>query len=87
MSTESGTDAGAARRPAAGAAARSRASFAIVRRRRSPWSGLAGAAASVAQGPRVTDVQVDPAAAAAASGSRAHPHHHAVARRGRRRAR
>jgi hypothetical protein len=32
--------------------------------------GLAGAAASVAQGPRVTDVQVDPAAAAAASGSR-----------------
>lgn len=32
--------------------------------------GLAGAAASVAQGPRVTDVLVDPAAAAAASGSR-----------------
>lgn len=32
--------------------------------------GLAGAAASVAQGPRVTNVQVDPAAAAAASGSR-----------------
>ena len=32
--------------------------------------GLAGAAASVAQGPRVTDVQVDPVAAAAASGSR-----------------
>lgn len=32
--------------------------------------GLAGAAASVAQGPRVTDVQVDPAAAAEASGSR-----------------
>ncbi|MBD3943749.1 hypothetical protein IF188_18815 [Microbacterium sp. NEAU-LLC] len=32
--------------------------------------GLAGAAASVAQGPRVTDVSVDPAAAAAASGSR-----------------
>jgi hypothetical protein len=32
--------------------------------------GLAGAAASVAQGPRATDVQVDPAAAAAASGSR-----------------
>ncbi|GAA5210143.1 hypothetical protein [Microbacterium kyungheense] len=32
--------------------------------------GLAGAAASVAQGPRVTDVFVDPAAAAAASGSR-----------------
>lgn len=32
--------------------------------------GLAGAAAGVAQGPRVTDVQVDPAAAAAASGSR-----------------
>ncbi|MGA7146966.1 MAG: hypothetical protein WBX17_00560 [Microbacterium sp.] len=32
--------------------------------------GLAGAAASVAQGPRVTDVQVDPAAAVAASGSR-----------------
>jgi len=32
--------------------------------------GLAGAAASVAQGPRVTAVQVDPAAAAAASGSR-----------------
>ncbi|MFD4961140.1 hypothetical protein [Microbacterium sp. NPDC058389] len=32
--------------------------------------GLAGAAASVAQGPRVTDVYVDPAAAAAASGSR-----------------
>jgi hypothetical protein len=31
---------------------------------------LAGAAASVAQGPRVTDVSVDPAAAAAASGSR-----------------
>src|SRR5687768_10970869 len=30
----------------------------------------AGAAASVAQGPRVTDVQVDPVAAAAASGSR-----------------
>ncbi|KQZ85573.1 hypothetical protein ASD56_04460 [Microbacterium sp. Root166] len=32
--------------------------------------GLAGAAASVAQGPRVTDVQVDPAAAVSASGSR-----------------
>jgi hypothetical protein len=32
--------------------------------------GLAGATASVAQGPRVTDVSVDPAAAAAASGSR-----------------
>jgi hypothetical protein len=32
--------------------------------------GLAGAAVSVAQGPRVTDVSVDPAAAAAASGSR-----------------
>jgi len=32
--------------------------------------GLAGAAASVAQGPRVTAVDVDPAAAAAASGSR-----------------
>jgi hypothetical protein len=32
--------------------------------------GLAGAAATVAQGPRVTDVQVDPAAAAEASGSR-----------------
>ncbi|WP_127473564.1 hypothetical protein [Microbacterium sulfonylureivorans] len=32
--------------------------------------GLAGAAATVAQGPRVTDVQVDPAAAVAASGSR-----------------
>jgi len=32
--------------------------------------GLAGAAATVAQGPRVTGVQVDPAAAAAASGSR-----------------
>jgi hypothetical protein len=32
--------------------------------------GLGGAAASVAQGPRVTDVYVDPAAAAAASGSR-----------------
>jgi hypothetical protein len=32
--------------------------------------GLAGAAASVAQGPRVTDAYVDPAAAAAASGSR-----------------
>ncbi|HET8926907.1 MAG TPA: hypothetical protein VFN24_03665 [Microbacterium sp.] len=32
--------------------------------------GLAGAAASAVQGPRVTDVQVDPAAAAAASGSR-----------------
>lgn len=32
--------------------------------------GLAGAAASVAQGPRVTDASVDPAAAAAASGSR-----------------
>ncbi|WP_426322683.1 hypothetical protein [Microbacterium sp. E-13] len=32
--------------------------------------GLGGAAASVAQGPRVTDVSVDPAAAAAASGSR-----------------
>lgn len=32
--------------------------------------GLGGAAASVAQGPRVTDVFVDPAAAAAASGSR-----------------
>jgi hypothetical protein len=32
--------------------------------------GLAGAAASVAQGPRATDVQVDPAAAVAASGSR-----------------
>lgn len=32
--------------------------------------GLAGAAATVAQGPRATDVQVDPAAAAAASGSR-----------------
>ncbi len=32
--------------------------------------GLAGAAVSVAQGPRVTDVQVDPAAAVAASGSR-----------------
>lgn len=32
--------------------------------------GLAGAAATVGQGPRVTDVQVDPAAAAEASGSR-----------------
>ncbi|MDW4574189.1 hypothetical protein R8Z57_15520 [Microbacterium sp. M3] len=32
--------------------------------------GLAGAAASVAQGPRVSQVSVDPAAAAAASGSR-----------------
>lgn len=32
--------------------------------------GLAGAAATVAQGPRVTDAYVDPAAAAAASGSR-----------------
>ncbi|MCC2032718.1 hypothetical protein [Microbacterium allomyrinae] len=32
--------------------------------------GLAGAAAGVAQGPRVTDVSVDPAAAVAASGSR-----------------
>jgi hypothetical protein len=32
--------------------------------------GLAGAAASVAQGPRVTDVSVDPVAAAEASGSR-----------------
>lgn len=32
--------------------------------------GLAGAAASVAQGPRVSNVQVDPAAAVAASGSR-----------------
>jgi hypothetical protein len=32
--------------------------------------GLAGAAASVVQGPRVTAVQVDPAAAVAASGSR-----------------
>lgn len=32
--------------------------------------GLAGAAASVAQGPRVTDVQVDPDAAVEASGSR-----------------
>lgn len=32
--------------------------------------GLAGGAASVAQGPRVSSVQVDPAAAAAASGSR-----------------
>ena len=32
--------------------------------------GLAGAAASVAQGPRVTQVSVDPQAAAAASGSR-----------------
>ncbi len=32
--------------------------------------GLAGAAAGVAQGPRVTSVQVDPAAAVAASGSR-----------------
>ena len=32
--------------------------------------GLAGAAASVAQGPRVTETSVDPAAAAAASGSR-----------------
>jgi hypothetical protein len=32
--------------------------------------GVAGGAASVAQGPRVTNVQVDPAAAAAASGSR-----------------
>lgn len=33
-------------------------------------AGLAGAAASVAQGPRVTGAQVDPVAAAAASGSR-----------------
>ncbi|MEU1973128.1 hypothetical protein ABZ477_15845 [Microbacterium sp. NPDC019599] len=32
--------------------------------------GVAGAAAMTAQGPRVTDVQVDPAAAAAASGAR-----------------
>ncbi|WP_396659451.1 hypothetical protein [Microbacterium sp.] len=32
--------------------------------------GLAGAAASAVQGPRVTDVQVDPAAAVATSGSR-----------------
>jgi hypothetical protein len=32
--------------------------------------GVAGAAASVAQGPRVTDVQVDPVAAVEASGSR-----------------
>ncbi len=33
-------------------------------------AGLAGAAATVAQGPRVTEVQVDPAAAAEASGGR-----------------
>ncbi|MFE1646470.1 hypothetical protein ACFM35_12895 [Microbacterium sp. P01] len=33
-------------------------------------AALAGAAATTAQGPRVTDVQVDPAAAVAASGSR-----------------
>ncbi|MHC2998160.1 hypothetical protein [Microbacterium sp. HJ5] len=32
--------------------------------------GLAGAAATIVQGPRVTDVQVDPAAAVEASGSR-----------------
>src|SRR5690348_3501695 len=32
--------------------------------------GLAAGAASIVQGPRVTNVQVDPAAAAAASGSR-----------------
>lgn len=66
MSTEPGTRRAAARRR------RSRAfgaSLAIVLGILAVV-GLAGAAANVAQGPRVTDVQVDAAAAVAASGSR-----------------
>jgi hypothetical protein len=66
MSTDASTRSGRARKR------RSRAflaAFAIVVGVLAAM-GLAGAAASVAQGPRVTDVQVDPVAAAAASGSR-----------------
>ena len=66
MSTDARTRAGRARKR------RGRAflsAFAIVVAALTAM-GLAGAAASVAQGPRVTDVQVDPAAAAAASGAR-----------------
>ena len=66
MSTEAPTRAGRARKR------RGRvflATFAIVTGALAVVA-LAGAAASVAQGPRVTSVQVDPAAAVAASGSR-----------------
>ena len=66
MSTEAPTRRGATRKR------RSRsfvASFAIVVAVLGAV-GVAGAAAGVAQGPRVSSVQVDPAAAAAASGSR-----------------
>jgi hypothetical protein len=66
MSTEASTRAGRARtrrsRAFLGAFAIVVAALAVI--------GLAGAAASVAQGPRVTDVQVDPDAAVAASGAR-----------------
>lgn len=66
MSTEAPTRAGRARKR------RGRvflATFAIVTAALAVVA-LAGAAASVAQGPRVTSVQVDPAATVAASGSR-----------------
>lgn len=66
MSTDATTRAGLARRR------RSRAflsAFAIVVLALAVM-GLVGATASVAQGPRVTDVDVDPVAAAAASGAR-----------------
>ena len=66
MSTEAGTRRAQARRRRGRAFA---GAFAIVVGALAAL-GLAGAAASVAQGPRITDVFVDPAAAAEASGSR-----------------
>ena len=70
MSTDHDRTAHGARRPEPPArAGSSRRRFAIVVGVLAVV-GLAGAAANVAQGPRVTAVQVDPAAAVAASGSR-----------------
>jgi hypothetical protein len=72
MSTDPGRSAGSGTRRARSRRRRGRAflgTFAIVVGVLAVL-GLGGAAASVAQGPRVTDVYVDPAAAAAASGSR-----------------
>ncbi|MCP2638243.1 hypothetical protein K0817_016945 [Microbacterium sp. HD4P20] len=66
MSTESGTRRARSRRRRGRAFA---GAFAIVIAALGVL-GLAGAAASIAQGPRITDVFVDPAAAAEASGSR-----------------
>lgn len=66
MSTDGRTRRGAARRRRGRAFA---GSFAIVLGMLAA-AGLAGAAATTLQGPRVTDVRVDPAAAVAASGSR-----------------